>query len=98
MKAIPHPAWIEVDTAQFKRNLRVVREKIGSRLLCLPVKANAYGHGLCPMAKLAEEAGVDCLGVAHLKEAVALRLAGISIPILIFGAIHEDQIDDLIHY
>lgn len=93
-----HPTWIAVDTGQFRKNLAAVRKKIGRRLFCLPVKANAYGHGLCQIAKIAEEAGVDSLGVSCLKEAVELRLAGISIPILIFGAIHEDQIADLIDF
>lgn len=91
-----HPAWIEVDTAQFRRNLSAIRRKIGNRLFCLPVKANAYGHGLCPVAKIAQEAGVDSLGVSCLQEAAALRRSGISIPILVFGAIHEDQISSLI--
>lgn len=93
-----HPAWVEIDTAQFKKNVAAVRKRIGKRLFCLPVKANAYGHGLCQMAKIAEAEGVDSLGVSCLKEAAALRLDGISIPILIFGAIHEDQIGDLIEF
>ncbi len=80
-----HPAWIEIDTAQFQKNLAAIRKMIGGRLFCLPVKANAYGHGLCRMAKIAEQSGVDSLGVSCLKEAVELRLQGISIPIVIFG-------------
>ena len=44
------------------------------------------------------DAGVDCLGVSCLQEGVKLRQAGISIPILVFGAIHEDQVDDLVRY
>lgn len=93
-----HPAWIEIDTGQFKKNIRTVRNRIGKSRFCLPVKANAYGHGLRHMAKLAESAGVDYLGVSCLKEALELRLDGIEMPILIFGAIHEDMIDDLIEF
>jgi alanine racemase len=93
-----HPAWIEIDTNQFRKNLSAIRSLIGKSLFCLPVKANAYGHGLSQVGKIAEAAGVDSLGVSCLKEAVELRLAGISIPIVIFGAIHEDQIDDLIEF
>jgi len=91
-----HPAWVEIDLSQFRKNIRAIRRRIGSCKFCFPVKGNAYGHGLCQIAKVAESEGVDCLGVAFLKEAVALRLAGIEIPILVFGAIHEDQIGDLI--
>lgn len=93
-----HPAWIEIDTAQLKRNISCIKEQIGKSLFCLPVKANAYGHGLCAVGKIAEEAGVDYLGVAHLQEGIRLRQAGIRIPILVFGAIHEEQILDLIAY
>lgn len=93
-----HPSWIEVDLHQFKQNIATIRKKIGQSLYCLPVKANAYGHGLCKMGLAAEEAGVDYLGVAHLQEGIELRQAGVKIPILVFGAIHEDQILDLINY
>jgi len=95
---IPHPAWIEVDLQQFCKNIAIIRNHIGTRLFCLPVKANAYGHGLCEIGKAAEAAGIDYLGVAHLQEGIRLRKAGVTIPVLVLGAIHEDQIDDLIDY
>ena len=46
------------------------------------VKADAYGHGLVPVAKAALEAGATSLGVALLEEAITLRQAGITAPIL----------------
>ena len=94
----PHPSWIEIDLGQFKKNVAIIRQFIGNRLLCFPVKANAYGHGLCAMGKAAEEAGVDYLAVAHLQEGIQLRQANVRIPILVLGAIHEDQILDLINF
>jgi alanine racemase len=94
----PHPAWIEVDLQQLKKNISAIRQRIGKSLFCLPVKANAYGHGLVQVGKTAEEAGIDYLGVAHLQEGIELRQAGIKIPILVLGAIHEDQILDLIEF
>jgi alanine racemase len=93
-----HPSWIEIDLKQFLKNIGIVRRHIGNRLYCLPVKANAYGHGLCRMGLAAEVAGVDYLGVAHLQEGIELREAGVKIPILVFGAIHENQITSLIQY
>ena len=94
----PHPSWIEIDLDQFKKNIALVRQYIGSTLYCLPIKANAYGHGLCTIGKIAEASGVDYLAVAHLQEGIALREVGVQIPILVLGAIHEDQIPDLIHF
>lgn len=95
---VAHPSWIEIDLLQFRKNLCAIKHKIGSRLLCLPVKANAYGHGLIPISLSAQEAGVDIIGVSCLKEGVELRKAKVNCPILVFGAIHEKQIDDLIDY
>jgi len=93
-----HPAWIEINLEQFQINLKAIRQKLGSALLCLPVKANAYGHGLVPMGQAAQSAGVDMIAVSCLNEGVALRKATITCPILVLGAIHEEQIDDLIDY
>lgn len=98
MDQYPHPTWIEVDLVQFRKNLEIIRGHIGKSRLCLPVKANAYGHGLIGIGKMAADWGVDCLGVSCLQEGVKLRQAGISIPILVLGAIHEDQVDDLIRF
>ena len=94
----PHPAWIEIDAAQLHKNISHIRRHIGTSLYCLVVKANAYGHGLCGIAHIAEQSGIDCLGVAHLQEGIVLRQAGIKLPILVLGAIHENQIADLIEF
>jgi alanine racemase len=52
--------------------------------ICIPVKADAYGHGAVPCAKKALESGADCLGVATVDEGAELRAAGISAPVLLF--------------
>jgi alanine racemase len=93
-----HPAWIEIDLAQFKRNLAAIRAYVGDRKLCLPIKANAYGHGMVAIAKAAMEAKVDYLAVSCLQEGATLREAGLTGPILVMGAIHEEQIEELIRY
>jgi alanine racemase len=96
--SLNHPTWIEIDLIQFHKNIYLLKTYLGKCLYCLPIKANAYGHGLCPIGKAAEEAGVDYLAVAHLEEGKELRKAGILIPILVLGALHENQIPDLIAY
>jgi alanine racemase len=98
MRPLPHPAWIEIDLTQFERNIAAIKQYIGNKLLCFPIKANAYGHGLVPMAHAAVNAGVDYLGVSCLQEGALLREAKIAIPIFVMGAIHEDQIVDLLNY
>jgi alanine racemase len=94
-----HPAWIDIDLVQFKANLHAIKQHIGPQTkICLAVKANAYGHGLIPIAKAAETSKVDYLGVSCLQEGILLRQAHIKIPILVFGAIHVEQIQDFIDY
>ncbi|MDE3055282.1 MAG: alanine racemase [Verrucomicrobiota bacterium] len=91
-----YPAWIEIDESQLRKNLRAIRNRIGKRLFCLPVKGDAYGHGAGAIARVAGEEGVDLLGVATLQEAEELKKEGVKIPIFLFGAIHEGQIDALL--
>lgn len=87
-----HPAWIEVDLQLFKKNIAAIRTHVKQRKICLPIKANAYGHGLIPIAKAAVDAGVDYLAVSCLQEAILLRRANIRCAILVLGPIYPNQI------
>ena len=70
-----------VNLSAIKANVALLKAKAGVDLLAV-VKADAYGHGLVPVAKAALEGGATWLGVALLEEAIALRSAGITAPIL----------------
>ena len=70
-----------VDLSAIKHNVELLKKTAGTKLLAV-VKADAYGHGLVPVAKAALSAGADYLGVALLEEAIALREAGIEAPVL----------------
>ena len=70
-----------VDLSAIKHNVELLKKTAGTKLLAV-VKADAYGHGLVPVANAALSAGADYLGVALLEEAIALREAGIDAPIL----------------
>src|SRR5438067_4211873 len=75
--------WAEIDTAALRRNAQAVRQRIGSAEVLAVVKANAYGHGMIPVAEaLADK--VELFGVANLEEAIALR-AAVPHPIVILG-------------
>jgi len=91
-----HPTSIVINSKNFKDNLKIIRQAIPSNVkVCLPVKANAYGHGIKGISKLAEPF-VDYFAVACLNEGSLLRNIGISKPILVLGAIDEEQIPGLI--
>ncbi len=70
-----------VDLSAIKHNVALLQEKSGVDLLAV-VKADAYGHGLEPVAKAALAAGASMVGVALLEEAITLRQSGITQPIL----------------
>jgi len=70
-----------VDLSAISFNVEQLKKRAGNHLLAV-VKADAYGHGLVPVAQTALKAGADYLGVALLEEALTLREAGITAPIL----------------
>jgi alanine racemase len=75
-------ATCEVDLDAVATNVEVLRTYARGAALLAVVKADGYGHGLLPTARAALSGGADWLGTALLQEAVALRQAGISAPIL----------------
>jgi len=84
----PRRVWAEIDLDAISRNLQRLRFRAGAdRRVMAIVKANAYGHGAVPVAWHLATQGVDMLGVGDSQEAIELREAGISIPIVILGAI-----------
>ena len=74
-------AVAEVDLSAIAHNLKLIKEKTSAQVLAV-VKADAYGHGLIPVAKAAVAAGADWLGTALLEEGLALRAAGVKTPLI----------------
>jgi len=74
-------AEVVVDLDAIAANTAVLRERVGRPLMAV-VKADGYGHGLVPAARAVLAGGADSLGVAVLGEALALRAAGITAPLL----------------
>jgi alanine racemase len=93
--ASQRPTRIVVDLDALALNLRSIRAHVGVPVMGI-VKANAYGHGLVPVALHLQAQGIEQLGVAFLEEGVALRQAGITIPILVLGGIFGPQVAQFI--
>ena len=70
-----------IDLDRITENVKYLKALAGVDLMAV-VKADAYGHGLIPVARAALDGGATFLGVALLEEAIALRDAGITAPIL----------------
>ncbi len=83
---------ITVDAAALRNNLAVVRRFAPTARVIAAVKANAYGHGLIHAARALADA--DAFGVARVEEALSLRAARISHPIVVLeGAFDATQLD-----
>jgi alanine racemase len=74
-------AYVEVDLRAISSNIKHVGSLSDAKILAV-VKADAYGHGLIEVAETAVESGAEWLGTALLEEALALRTAGLKVPIL----------------
>lgn len=84
IESLPRTAWLEIDLTAIAGNLEVIRRLAGSGARVHPVvKADAYGHGVVPVARALHEAGAAGLCVATIDEAIALRRAGIRGPLLV---------------
>lgn len=86
--------WAEIDLDAIAHNVAAIRNHWKKQLNVMAVvKANGYGHGAIPIAKTALKAGASYLGVAMLDEALQLRRAGITAPILILGVMPAKYVE-----
>jgi alanine racemase len=82
---------------RFLANIDAVKARIGrERRICVPIKADAYGHGALEIAKTSLEAGVCCFGVATAQEGTELRRGGITAPVVLFSQSHPEQIPEIL--
>jgi alanine racemase len=74
-------AFAEIDLSAIAANVATIKSRTPAPVLAV-VKADAYGHGLIPVAITAVDAGASWLGTALLEEALKLREAGIEVPVI----------------
>jgi alanine racemase len=80
------PNRFEVSLDAIRHNARELRHLVGPGCaLYAALKCNAYGFGLVPVTKALEEAGTNAVAVARVRDAITLREAGVTLPILLYG-------------
>ena len=86
-------ARARIRLSAIRHNLQVISAKApGTRIMAV-IKANAYGHGMIPVARTLS--AVDCLAVARMSEARALRKAGVQTPVAVLGGVlSADDIEE----
>ncbi len=91
------PTRAEIDLGAIAHNLAVVRSFAAPARVLAVVKADAYGHGVVPVALRLEDEGVDGFGVALAEEGLELREAGVRAPVLVlngvYGRAHRDVLE-----
>ncbi|MEN0064016.1 MAG: alanine racemase [Myxococcota bacterium] len=92
------PTYLEVRLRQIAANYHAILTHTGGVPLMPILKANAYGHGLVPVASLMEQLGAPSIGLAYLEEGIAVRQAGVQLPILVLGGILGDQIPQFLEH
>ena len=90
------PTWAEVNLKSLVYNLNQVKKALPAHTrIMATIKADAYGHGLIPVARKLAGCGVDYFGVASIDEGIKIRSAGIKVPILILGLVFKKDIAPL---
>jgi alanine racemase len=95
------PTVARVDLTALKENYRAIASHLAAEAPASPpgviavVKANAYGHGAGEVGRALEAAGADLLACADIEEGAALRAAGVTADILVFGALSVSDLDGL---
>jgi alanine racemase len=86
-------ALARVNVAAIERNAARMAAAAAPARLCAVVKADGYGHGAVPAARAAQAGGAAWLAVATALEAAELRAAGIEGPLLVLGALSDEELD-----
>ena len=92
MTDVGRPTVVDVALGRLTDNYRAIQAAVSPAQVMPILKANAYGHGLVAVARNLVGLGATSFGVAFLEEALALREAGVTLPILVMGGIFGDQI------
>lgn len=86
-----------IHLSMLRDNIQRVRERVGKNVaICVPVKADGYGHGAVRIAVAAIRSGARFLAVASVQEGVELRESGIIAPILLFSLPIPEELDQVV--
>lgn len=92
-------AWIEIRADHFKNNIAVLKSLMPPGMRLMPaLKAEAYGHGLTPIAQLCLKEGLHDACTATLKEACQLRTLGFTGTLLVLGYVHPADVPQAIRH
>jgi alanine racemase len=92
------PTWAEINLDALHANTLKIAALVSPARIMAVIKADGYGHGALAMAREFENAGVAYFGTATVEEALEIRQAGLSTPILVLGGMTLQQLPLLRNY
>lgn len=92
------PTWAEINLDALGSNYLVIQKIVSPARILAVIKSDGYGHGAVTVAKELQEDGVACFGTATITEAIELRNAGITIPVLVLSGLTPEQLPLLLQY
>jgi alanine racemase len=87
-------AWVDIDLGALQHNAAALAEHARAPLLPM-IKADAYGLGAIPVARVLEPLEPWGYGVATIREGLELRAAGITRPVVVFTPLAADELADV---
>ena len=91
--------WAEINLEAIQHNLMVIRNIAGEKTGIIGVvKADAYGHGAINISRELVKMGVEYLAISNIDEAIELRNAGISSPLLLLGPIEPIEFGKIMEF
>lgn len=91
-------SWLEIDLDAISSNVHILKQWINPAKIMSVIKADGYGHGLIPVANACLAGGAEMLGVATVEEGIALRQAGISLPIVMVCPVCPHDAEAVLEY
>src|SRR5687768_7654348 len=94
MQSSEKRAWVEIDLGALQQNAAALADRARAPLLPM-IKADAYGLGAIPVARVLEPLDPWGYGVATIREGLELRAAGITRPVVVFTPLAADELADV---
>lgn len=93
------PTWAQIDLSSVAKNFQIIKRHVGPDVgVMAVVKANAYGHGAVECATRLQREGADWFGAALPEEAIELRDAGITRPIMCLAGFWPGQAEACVQH
>lgn len=78
---------VQISLKALAHNFNLCRQQAGGADVLAMVKADAYGHGMVECARVFADQGAKALGVAEVREGIALRRSGCTLPVYVFAGV-----------